>query len=229
VPWHIFEREASTYEEWYTTRRGRRVDRAERALLKWLLAPFPTARSALEVGCGTGHFTEWLTRNRLSVVGLDRAPAMLAEMRRRFPEIPAILGDAHRLPFREGAVDLVVFVTTLEFLEEPEVALAEEVLVACQGLMVVTLNRWSLGGLSRRRGSQAGRPLLSQARDVSPASLQGMLSRVAGERLQEVRWTSTLFPDGLWWIRAPIPLGDVIGMAAVLTPPATSTPGAVRG
>lgn len=217
MSWRIFEEKASTYEAWYATRRGQRADRAERALLEWLLAKFPTARSVLEVGCGTGHFTEWLTRKSLRVVGFDRSPAMLAELRRRVPEIPVILGDAHRFPFREGAVDLAVFVTTLEFLEEPEVALSEAVEVSRQGVILVVLNRWSLGGLSRRWGPQAWRPLLGQAWDSSLASLRATVEKAAGRRLREIRWASTLFPDGLWRIRAPIPLGDVIGMAAVLT------------
>lgn len=59
VSWRIFEEEAPKYEAWYATLRGQRVHRAERALLEWLLAAFPQARSVLEIGCGTGHFTRW--------------------------------------------------------------------------------------------------------------------------------------------------------------------------
>ena len=125
MPWDIFDRAAPRYEGWYTTPRGQRAEQAERALLVWLLQPFPQARSVLEVGCGTGHFTAWLASTGLWVVGLDRAPGMLAEMHQRCPEIPGIMGDAHRLPVRERAVDLVVFVTTLEFLEAPTAALAD--------------------------------------------------------------------------------------------------------
>jgi pyruvate,water dikinase len=55
------------------------VDQAERAPLTWLLRGFPTARNVLEVGCGTGHFAAWLASQGWRVVGLDRAPAMLAE------------------------------------------------------------------------------------------------------------------------------------------------------
>jgi trans-aconitate methyltransferase len=60
VSWQRFEREAAGYEAWYATPRGRRADRAERGLLERLMVPFATARSALEIGCGTGHFTQWL-------------------------------------------------------------------------------------------------------------------------------------------------------------------------
>jgi ubiquinone/menaquinone biosynthesis C-methylase UbiE len=217
VPWDIFEQAASRYEAWYATPRGQRADEAERALLTRLLGGFPTAHRVLEVGCGTGHFTAWLTGQGWEVVALDRAPAMLAEVRRSRPDIPVVLGDARGLPVRESAVDLVVFITTLEFLSEPTMALAEAVRVARQGLLVVALNRWSLGGLSRRWGAQARQPLLSQARDTSVVSLRAMVKAAVGPRLQEIQWVSTLFPDGLWRFQAPIPLGEVIGMAARMT------------
>jgi SAM-dependent methyltransferase len=184
--------------------------------MEWLLARFPGVRSVLEVGCGTGHFAAWFSDKGLRVVGLERAPAMLGEVRRNLPGIPAVLGDAHRLPFRDGAMDLALFVTTLEFLDDPEEALAEAVRVARRGLLVVALNRWSLGGLSRRWGPQARQPLLGRARDHSLWSLRVAVQKAAGERLEQIRWTSTLFPACLWRIHAPVPIGEVIGMAAAL-------------
>jgi ubiquinone/menaquinone biosynthesis C-methylase UbiE len=219
VPWEIFEKEASKYEPPPTTRHGQRVAQAEYALLEWLLADFPTSLVVLEIGCGTGHFTAWLFQRGLRVIGLDRAPAMLVEMHRRFPEIPAIRGDAHCLPFREEEVDLAVFITTLEFLEKPTVALTEAVRVARQGLLVVALNRWSLGGISRRWGLQARRSLLRQARDYSIVSLRKKMRKAAGKRLQKLYWTSTLFPNGLWKVQTSIPVGEVIGIAVVLAEP----------
>jgi SAM-dependent methyltransferase len=222
VPWKIFEPEAPRYEAWYATRRGRRADRAERALLDWLLGQFPGGRSVLDVGCGSGHFSDWLARRGLTVVGLDRTPTLLAEMQKRYPRVPVVLGDAHRLPFRKGAVDLALFVTTLEFLEDPQAALFQGVNVARQGVIVVALNRWSLGGLSRRCGREARHAILGQARDFPLASLVSMVKKAAAERWRDTRWASTLFPDGFWNVRTPIPLGDVIGMAVLLAPPPAS-------
>lgn len=218
MPWEIFERIARRYEGWYTTPHGAHADQAECALLEWLLSFFPDAHSVLEVGCGTGHFTIWLGKQGWRTLGIDRAPAMLSELRQRVPTLPVILSDAHRLPVRRGAVDLVLFVTTIEFLEEPTIALMEAVRVARQGLLVVVLNRWSQGGLSRRWGPQARGSLLGQARDFSLGSLRVLVQKAAGERLQKIHWTSTLFPDGLWWVRAPVPVGDVIGIAAGFAP-----------
>jgi SAM-dependent methyltransferase len=217
VSWQRFEREAAGYEAWYATPRGRRADRAERGLLEHLMVPFATARSALEIGCGTGHFTQWLAGRLPSVVGLDHAPAMLAQARRH-PRLRLVCGDAHQLPLRNRAVDLGVFVTTLEFLEQPALALTEAARVARRGVLVVALNRWSLGGLSRRVGRDSRRSLLSHAADFTLASLRELASTAAGPRLRALRWASALFPGGLARKPAQIPLGGVIGIAVELAP-----------
>ena len=216
--WRPFERAAASYEAWYETPRGRRAGRAERGLLEALIKEFPGAETLLEVGCGTGHFAGDLGRGGLAVVGLDRSPAMLAELRRRHPGLPAVLGYAHALPFGDAAVDLALFVTTLEFLDHPATALREAVRVSRRGLILLALNRWSLGGLSRRLGPARRGALLGQARDASVLSLRALVRTAAGPRLSGLRWTSALWPDGLWAWRAPVPLGDVIGIAARLTP-----------
>lgn len=69
---------ASRYEAWYTGP-GQRADRLEKRLLQQLMSDFPSARNALEIGCGTGHFTRWLTEQGVSATGLDISSSMLAE------------------------------------------------------------------------------------------------------------------------------------------------------
>lgn len=219
MAWEIFEKAASRYEAWYTTPRGQRTDRAERALLKWLLRQFPSARSMLEVGCGTGHFTTWFAGQRLWVVGLDRSPAMITELHRQTPTLPVIQGDAHQLPFRNQAVDVIAFVTTIEFLDHVELAVSEAIRVARQGIILIVLNRSSVGGLSRRFGSQMQESLLGQARDYSVGTLRRLIRQVGGKHIRSLTWRCTLFPVGLWSLQAPIPFGDVIGMAVVLSTP----------
>ena len=213
VRW-MFSYHPNSFSEVYI----KRADIAERALLERLLAPFAMARSVLEVGCGTGHFTRWLAGRVPGVVGLDRAPAMLAEARRHQPRLLLIQGEAHQLPIRSRAVDIVVLVFTLEFLEDPAAALIEAVRVARRGLLVVALNRWSLGGFSRRWGRDGRRAVLGRARDFALPSLRGLASAAAGPRLRGVRWASALFPDRLVKSPARLPLGGVIGLSVGLAP-----------
>lgn len=217
MSWEAFERAAERYEAWYATPRGQRASRAEKQLLARLLDAFPDARSALDVGCGTGHFTGWLAQRGLRTIGLDRAPAMLAALRRRLPDCPLLFADAHALPLRDRAVDLVVLIATLEFLEDPRRALAEAARVARRGVIVVALNRWSVGGLSRRIGPAARGTLLSQARDLSAAALRRLFRDAAAGRLIRLCGHSALLPRPLAAGPTAIPLGDVVGVAAELT------------
>ena len=211
MSWEIFEPAAARYEQWYEAGRGRLADVAERRLLDYLLQPFPNARSALEVGCGTGHFAAFLEHRGLEVVGLDRSPAMLAEAAGRSPSLSLVLGDAHTLPFRNASVDLTIFVTTVEFLADPVRALHEAVRVARQGIVLIALNRLSLGALSRRWGPQSSGALLSKARDFSARELRRQLEEAAGSRAASIGIASTLLPDGLSAHISRIPLGDIVG------------------
>ena len=52
----------------------------------------PTARSLLEVACGTGRYLELLARD-FAVEGLDLCPEMLAKARARVPDVPLHQGD----------------------------------------------------------------------------------------------------------------------------------------
>jgi hypothetical protein len=115
-------------------------------------------------------------------------------------------------------IDVGVFMLTLEFLDDPAGALAEAIRVAHLGLIVVALNRWSVGGLSRRWGPDARRPLLGRARDFTILSLRALASTAAGPRLRALRWASALLPGGLAAGPTRIPLGGVIGLSVELAP-----------
>jgi ubiquinone/menaquinone biosynthesis C-methylase UbiE len=166
----------------------------------------------LEAGSGTGHFTGSLAEAGFDVVGLDRAWAMIDQAKRRLPAVSFVQGDAHQLPFRLQAFDVVVFVTTIEFLDRPLTALKEAVRVARQGVVAIVLNRYSLGGLSRRWGWRWRRSLLGGAHDYSLGALRRIMHDAAGPRFGAITWSSTLFPDSFWAFRAQLPLGEVLGV-----------------
>lgn len=73
----------------------------------------------LEVGVGTGRFALPL---RISA-GIDSSLPMLSLARRRGVE--AVRGVAERLPFSGDSFDLVLFMTSLCYLNDPWKAMAE--------------------------------------------------------------------------------------------------------
>jgi ubiquinone/menaquinone biosynthesis C-methylase UbiE len=93
--------------------------------LEWL-APAPGCRW-LDVGCGTGAFSEViLTRcSPGSIAGVDPAPGQVDYARARMPQAEWRVGDATALPFAENQFDIVVSALVLNFIPDPAKALGE--------------------------------------------------------------------------------------------------------
>jgi len=82
----------------------------------------------LDVGCGTGFATEALVEVSDHVYGLDQSVHQLekawAKLGKHDP-VAFHLGDAERLPFRDGAFDVVWSSGSIEYWPDPVATLAE--------------------------------------------------------------------------------------------------------
>jgi SAM-dependent methyltransferase len=89
--------------------RRRRDLRSARLIERAGLAARPDAM-VLEIGCGTGEFTRPLARcTPARLVGLDVAPAVVAEAAREAPpNVRLVAGDVEHLPFADASVDAVI-------------------------------------------------------------------------------------------------------------------------
>jgi ubiquinone/menaquinone biosynthesis C-methylase UbiE len=199
------------YEVWYDTPEGRRADELEKDVLGRLLQDFPGSGSVLELGCGTGHFTRWLSDEGLAAVGLDLSAAMLMQAQ-ALDGVPLVRGDARRLPFADGAFDLAALVTTLEFLKRPRETLGEALRVSRRGVILGVLNRWSVLGLQRRLAGLLRQTVYDAAHFYGVCELKRLLRSVAGENAHVV-WHTTLFPRWWPWPQARLPWGGFIGIA----------------
>jgi SAM-dependent methyltransferase len=84
----------------------------------------------LDVGCGLGTLSAAAAARGATVVGADLAAGMLAEARRRHPEVEFVLADAEALPFPDGAFDVALGAFIVNHLPHPERAAAELARVA---------------------------------------------------------------------------------------------------
>jgi ubiquinone/menaquinone biosynthesis C-methylase UbiE len=193
------------YEAWYQTV-GRRADLCEKALLKRLLARFHHVNTVLEVGCGTGHFTRWFSKTGMEAIGLDISRPMLEEGRNLGGPV-YLQGDALTLPIFSNSVDLVALITTLEFLSNPDQALAEACRVARNGLVLGVLNAQSRVG---RKYKRKGGPIWEMARFFTPDELKRMILEITEEGVRVI-WRTTLWQ--FWPGALPLPWGGFIGMA----------------
>jgi SAM-dependent methyltransferase len=218
-----FDRLAPFYDSWFELPIGTIVDTLERNLLFGLARPRP-GECVLDVGTGTGHFARYVVEDGATVIGTDLSWPMLREAAGKLVsslrsgqalseaegEIPLSLvqADATALPFRyssaplakgtQGAVfDLVLSVTMLEFVRDPQRAIDEMWSAVKPGgrLVVAVLNAWSPWALRREAP-------YDQAHLYSPIELQRLLGQYG-----KVTWGSAVFflPNG-WGSRQAWPL-----------------------
>ena len=150
---------AGSYEAWFSTGLGAFVGRREKDLLVALLRPRPDD-TILEVGSGTGYFLRELARMGAYCVGIEPSKEMLAvAMARPARGVGYIRGRAESLPFKDASFDSLLYMTTLEFVQDAHAAIREATrVVQPDGRLVLgVLNadgawaraRWREGGLWR--------------------------------------------------------------------------------
>ena len=80
----------------------------------------------LDLGAGTGALTGGLLAAGLSVTAVEPDPAMLAELARQWPGVPAAVGRAEAVPLPDAAVDAVFVATAFHWFDAdralPEIA-----------------------------------------------------------------------------------------------------------
>ncbi len=123
-----------------------------------LVVPARAKLDALDVGCGTGFLTFELAGRGHRVTGIDFAPAMIAEARRKAAErgLSARLeeGDAEQLPFAAASFDLVISRHLLWTLPHPEAAIDEWIRVLRPGARLVVVDgQFDAGALQQPAGS----------------------------------------------------------------------------
>lgn len=86
--------------------------------------PLAGAHRVLDVGTGVGTLLPALQERApdATVVGVDRSPGMVGRASARFPRV---IGDASRLPFATGSVDVAVLAFMLFHLPDPAAGLRE--------------------------------------------------------------------------------------------------------
>ncbi|MDI1465149.1 class I SAM-dependent methyltransferase [Catellatospora sp. KI3] len=99
-------RHASSFGAAATAYAEHRPDYAP-AAVRWAIEPAPGAR-VLDLGAGTGKLTAALASVSADVTAVEPDPAMLAELRRRLPDVRALAGSAEAIPLPDASVDVVL-------------------------------------------------------------------------------------------------------------------------
>jgi len=89
---------------------------------------FRNTRAILDDGCGTGNFLGLVNSsngNNSHLVGVDISSEMIKIAHEKYPEVDFIVADSDALPLRNGIFSIIVSITHLQNLPEPEITVKE--------------------------------------------------------------------------------------------------------
>ncbi len=138
-------------------------------------------KTMLDVGCGEGRFCRMLAKHGVAATGIDPTRALIAEARRRDPAGTYIEADAAKLPFDDGAFDLVVSYLSLIDIPDAAAAISEMARVLKPGGRLLIANSTAMNTAGDSEG-------LGWARDADGAKTHFRIDNYLQERAQWIEW-----------------------------------------
>jgi len=218
--------------QWYATPPGSFALAQQKQLLQHVMSRWPRRGcSILDVGCGTGLFSEFLWESGFDVSCLAHDQSMLEGAQARLgPKAAYQLGVAEHLPFDDHTFDYVALIGA-----HPDAPALEEALrVAARGVVLASFNACSLARLVQALplGSSNRMP---QVRWLGPSAFWRLLRRLPD--IRRVRFGAVLPGPPCTWhngkicgfcntLRLPLPVGAYVALSITLGPalPLTALP-----
>jgi len=173
-----FDVVAEAYDQWHETIEGAMYDRLEKKAVSRYLRQNVQGMKLLEVGCGTGHWSQFFSDCGFEVTGVDVSERMIKMAQsKNIANTSFQIADGHSLPFKDNSFDVTAAITTLEFAGNAELVLQE--MTRCTRkpsgqLLIGVLN--ALARLNRNR-QQSSESLYAKARLFSPRQIKKLLSK----------------------------------------------------
>lgn len=148
----LFDNMPDKYTAWFKTPIGKLVMDTEKSMTMGLLKP-ANGDQILDVGCGSGIFTEFFIDAGAGVFGLDISVPMIRDARARLQgkDFHSVAGTMYQLPFDDERFDKTVSITALEFVPDAQRAIDEMFRVTKPGGWVVVSTLNSLSSWAERR------------------------------------------------------------------------------
>lgn len=145
------EKIAQEYDAYYTSDQGKIIDDLEKQAIIELMKPINPGKM-LEVGCGTGHWTELFSEKGFQITATDVSQAMMSQAKKKsIPNVIFLEADVCQLPFQDNYFDQVATITALEFCGNIQQAFSEIKRVLKPGgwLIIGSLNADSMLGKTK--------------------------------------------------------------------------------
>jgi len=176
-----WDRLASTFNQNNLYVTGVKVNQVIRG---WLVEEFNEGDVVLELGCGTGFYSEMVIGRVKQLTATDLAPAMIEQAKRnlaQFTNVEVRIEDCYNTSFKDSVFDVVLMANLLHVVMDPHAVLMEGhrvlkdngriVIVDGTGYGMSFVKKMALGIRFLRR---YGRPC-SYGRNLRPEELVGMV------------------------------------------------------
>jgi len=142
---------ADNYDAYYQTEFGKKVDHIEKEIIAELLSKTHSDYKLLDIGCGTGHWTDFFINKGYQVTGIDSSEEMLKIARDKNLSADFIFGDSENLEIEDESYSLITTITMLEFVKNQDKSIKEIYRILKKGgwLIVGGLYADSILGLNK--------------------------------------------------------------------------------
>lgn len=224
---YVFDfNDAVRYEQWLEDPKNGFVADMQNRLLVEMLKP-KRGDTLIEIGCGTGKSLAALADDGIGMTGLDPSPYMIDIARKNLGiSVDLHRGFAEDLPFGDNSFNHAVFMTSLEYVQDPAKALEEACRVAKDRLFIGVLNRYALKSVQHRVEGVFSQTLYNRARFFSVWEIGRMLRAILGD--VPIAWRTVCHltdkPGRVLnhfersWIVQRCPFGAFAGIQVILVP-----------
>ncbi len=186
----------------------------------FLVESLPLDGRALELGCGTGYYTQWLCKRGLNVTALDISPKMVERAQSRAPHANCLVGDCQNpatvlsIEGKFDQFDIVVGINTFSYYPEKQRALLNynKLLGLGKKFVVIDMNGASLlYNIMARMNKNEMRHWLPEIKESSNENLRKILG-TAGFEIERMEQFAFV-PNGV----SPFPARCLIPIDTVLS------------
>lgn len=209
------------YTEWSRQPNTARLLHAGLTLCHQMLAPQPL-EEILDIGCGSCFSLLRLKQMGFMVRGIEASPDIADMIKRKHALTDCIdVGLACNLPYDDNSFSYACFFNALEYIDNPEQALAEAFRVARQKVFIGFFNRYAVSYFRHRIRGLWTKSFFSEANFFSLWDIKSMVQNLLGP--VPIQWQSIMLmplSENGTNLQLPkyIPFGAFIGVTVTVNP-----------
>jgi ubiquinone/menaquinone biosynthesis C-methylase UbiE len=153
------------------------------------------ADAVLDLGAGTGKFTELLVSRADRVVAVEPSVAMLDVLRAKLPGVEALVGGAESIPLADGSMDAVTVAQAFHWFDRDAACVEIRRVLVPGGVLGLLWNHSDPACAWDRSCHRVAHPAVTDDADSTTASAADELPGFTFEHRAEIAWSEQIARD----------------------------------